>query len=746
MKSMKEHNLSPTRKFPLKNIALGICLAAGYSSVAVAQEKVRTASSTLLEEIVVTARKKAESAQDAPLSVTAVGEQQLQALKVRNLTNLSVGLPNVAMDDAGTTKGTANFSIRGLGINSSIPSIDPTVGIFVDGVYMGVNNGIIFDTFDLASIEILRGPQGILFGRNVTGGAVLINTKKPTQETEATIRTAVEGGGEKPNSYLMASVSGGITESLAGKLVAYYNDDQGWFKNSYNDEAFGGSETKMARVVLAWEPSEQLDATLRYEHYEQDASGPAAQSHTNGSGVDGAWDNFDRDEHDFSVNEEGFYLVDSDLASLEINWEIGIGTLTNIAGWRQSSAPSRGDIDASPLSLFHSDAALDAEQFSNELRYNAQVTEDLDVTTGIYYFTNELNYQETRSYLNGASTLDGGGNYTVDTAAIFLAADYSLTESLMLTLGGRYTEEKKEAEIATLTLNSNNPCSVLENTCTLDFVDDESWSNFSPKVGLTYFLSADTMVYTSLTRGQRSGGYNLRNTSITEAPGPFDAETVDSFEIGFKSDQDNKLRINGAVFYNRITDMQREINLSDPFAGVVQVIRNTADATIMGMELDGTYALTESFVLNASVGLTDAGYDKLFYDLNGDGVIDDADKSLDLPRAAKLTYSVGINHDLGLGSWGYMSSRLSFGFRDASAYTDNNLGTINKQEILNAGVDFHSNDEHWVLGLYANNLLNSVNHGGDTQLPAVLGPVPLGGSFAPLSKGRTYGVDLTYNF
>lgn len=746
MRSKKTHHPLSSRRFPLSSITVGILLATGYPTVTIAQNAERSVSSTLLEEIVVTARKKEESAQDAPLSVAAIGEQQLQALKVRNLTSLSVGLPNVAMDDAGTTKGTANFSIRGLGINSSIPSIDPTVGIFVDGVYMGVNNGIIFDTFDLASIEILRGPQGILFGRNVTGGAVLINTKKPTQETEATIRTAVEGGGEKPNSYLMASVSGGITESLAGKLVAYYNDDQGWFKNSYNDEAFGGSETKMARVVLAWEPSEQLDATLRYEHYELDASGPAAQSHTNGSGVDGYWGNFDREEHDFSVNEEGFYLVDSDLASLEINWEVGIGTLTNIAGWRQSSAPSRGDIDASPLTLFHSDAELDAEQFSNELRYNAQFTQDLNVTTGVYYFTNELNYHESRNYLNGARTLDGGGNYTVDTAAIFFAADYSLTEALVLTLGGRYTEESKEAEIATLVLNSNNPCNVLENTCNLDFVDDESWSSFSPKIGLTYDLSEETMLYTSLTRGQRSGGYNLRNASITQAPGPFDEETVDSFEVGFKSDIDRKARINGSVFYNRIADMQREINLSDPFVGVVQVIRNTADATIMGLELDGTYALTDSLVLSASVGLTDASYDKLFYDLSGDGVIDSLDKSLDLPRAAKLTYSLGINHDLGLGDWGYMASRLSFAFRDASAYTDNNLGSINEQEILNAGVDFHSNDEQWVLGLYGNNLLNSVNHGGDTQLPSVLGPVPLGGSFAPLNKGRTYGIDLTFNF
>lgn len=742
----KPTSLYPQRnRFNIQHLVFAIGLATGHAGTSMAQST-QSASNALLEEIVVTARKKAESAQDAPLSVAAVSEQQLQALKVRNLASLAVGLPNVAMDDAGTTKGTANFSIRGLGINSSIPSIDPTVGIFVDGVYMGINNGIVLDTFDLASIEVLRGPQGILFGRNVTGGAILINTKKPSQESEAKIRTAFEAGGEKPNGYLMATVSGGLTDNLAGKLAVYYNKDEGWFNNSFDDEAFGESETSLVRAVLSWDASENFDATLRLEHTEMDGSGPASQSHTNGSGVDGFWGNFDRDSHDFAINETGFLEVDADMASLELNWDIGAGQLTNITAWRQSSAPSRGDIDASPLFLFHSDAWLDAEQFSNELRYNSQLTDKLDITTGLYYFTNELNYHERRFYLGGAQTLDGGGDYTVETAAAFASLDYALTDKLVVTLGGRFTQETKEAAIASLILNVNNPCQVLEGTCLLDFNDDESWDSFSPKLGLSYDLSTDTMLYASLTRGFRSGGYNLRNTSITEAPGPFDEETVDSVELGFKSDLQGKLRINGAVFYNRITDMQREINLSDPFAGVVQVIRNTADATIMGLELDGTYALTDSLVLTASVGLTDAGYDEVFYDLNGDGQLDAADEALDLPRAAPLTYGLGINHDLALGEWGYMASRISFAYRDASAYTDNNLGTLNEQEILSAGVDFHSNDGHWTIGLYGNNLLNSVNHGGDTQLPATLGPAPLGGSFAPLNKGLTYGVDLTYNF
>ena len=139
-----------------------------------------------LEDVVVTAQKRAQPSQDVPLSITAFDAEQIDALKVRDLGSLSINMPNVTLDDVGTARGIANFSIRGLGINSSIPSIDPTVGVFVDGIYIGTNATVLYDAFDLESIEVLRGPQGVLFGRNVVGGAVLVNTKTPTDRYEAT--------------------------------------------------------------------------------------------------------------------------------------------------------------------------------------------------------------------------------------------------------------------------------------------------------------------------------------------------------------------------------------------------------------------------------------------------------------------------------------------------------------------------------------------------------------------------------
>lgn len=715
----------------------------------------RGSTASILEEVVVTARKRKESLQDAPLSVSALGSLQIEALKIRDLTNLAVGMPNVALDEVGTTKGTANFSIRGLGVNSSIPSIDPTVGVFVDGVYMGVNNGIIFDTFDVESIEVLRGPQGILFGRNVTGGAVLINTKKPGEEFSAKIRTSVEGGKQGGlNKYLMGSVAGPVSETVGAKLTVYYNDDDGGFENQFNGKDFGEIEQTMIRPVLVWNPNDDVELVLRYEYTETTGQGAASQSHTSGSGIAGTPSNFSRDSFGFSIDEEGFQDTETHFLATELNWSVGDnGTITNIFGWRDFESFGRSDIDAQPIPLFHADIDLQAEQFSNETRYNTVIADKTNFTAGIYYFNNDISYGEGRDLLgvltptgSPALTQDGGGLYEVTTLAAFVSADYDLTENLILTGGVRYTKEEKEIQVASLSRNVNAPCKVLDGSCEYDFADGDDWTSVSPKLGMIYLIDDDTRLYGHWTRGFRSGGYNLRNTSqdpINFGPGPFDEEQVDSYEFGMKKEF-SRGRVNGAIFYTKVKDMQREVNLADPNSGIVQVIKNTADAEIMGLELDGVFSLSDNMALTASFGWLDAEYSSVSFDLNSDGVIDNKDKGLDLPRAAKLTYSVGLTHDLELGDWGYMTSRINYGYRDDSAFTDNNLGFIAEQKIADAGLDFYSSDGRWTFSLYGKNLLDEVKHGGDTQLPAKLGPVSLGGTFSPLSKGRVIGTEISY--
>lgn len=755
----------------IKQLSVAHCIAA--ASLTVTAPTVFSAEnvSSILEEVVVTARKRDESAQAVPISLNAYNSDQLDALKMRDLQSLSMGMPNVALDDAGSAKGIANFSIRGLGINSTIPSIDPTVGIFKDGVYQGQNAGMVFDTFDLESVEVLRGVQGTLFGRNVTGGAILMNTKKPSKELAVEAKVAVEGnpnGDGGLSKYLMGSVSGPVVSDVVlAKLALYGNDDDGWFVNEFDGSDFGASETRIIRPAITFLPSESLEITLRYEHTTIEGDGPASQSHTNGRGVPGVAYNADRDSHDFSIDEPGEIDVTNKFAALELNWDIGFGDgrITSITGYREYDQTTYGDIDSQPIFRFHSGTINLGEEKSTELRYNGTFGR-ANVTTGLYWFNNEIEYQENRSLAGvpagpGGSLVpfvkqDGGGLYEVETYSAFGSVDFNLTDALTLTAGIRYTEEKKSAEIATLTLNTtvltsgiDNTCSVIDRSCAFDFVDDETWTAWSPKLGLSYELSDSQRVYGLLSQGQRSGGYNLRNSAIdtvNNPPGPFDEETVSNFEVGYKSELAGGGTFNAAVFYNEIKDMQREINQADIAAGVVQLIRNTADAEIWGIELDGTVPLTDQLLLQASVGWTDASYTDVSYDLNEDGVINGEDKGLDLPRAAELTYRVGLVHDLPLGDAGSLTSRISYAYRDEAAYTDSNLGYLLEQEILDASIDFMTADGRWVASLFGRNLLDDVKHGGDTQLPnTVVAPsFPVGGTFAPLMKGRVVGVELSY--
>ncbi len=556
----------------------------------------QSAVDILTDEILVTATKKAnaEDVQDVPVAVTAYGADQLDALQVRDLQNLTYSIPNVSFDDIGTTPGTANFSIRGIGINSSIPSIDPTVGVFMDGVYMGINSGIVFDMFDLESIEVLRGPQGILFGRNVTGGAVLINTKRPSSEFEVDAKLAAESGlrGTGMNYYAMASVSGPLNDYIAFRVSAYYNDDKGWFERydapTASFEDFGAAETNMYRAAVSITPNDVFDLLIRYEHGQSRGDGPAAQNHPNGFGAPNAFFTAPRDSFDFAIDEPGLYDSKWDTLSATATLDVGFGdgTITNVFGYREFAQETAGDIDATPVFLFHSESTNDQNQLSNEIRYNGTFADgNLDVTAGVYYFHQEFSYNEIRKIAFGSVFFNGGGLQDQETAAVFAQADYRLTDALTLTAGGRYTYEEKAVVISNLLLNTT-PCDVrISGSCTEDFVDNDKWENFTPTVGLQWTPSETMNVYAKWSQGVRSGGYNMRNTSFAFNPGPFDEETVNAYELGAKiQDEGGRFTINGAFFLNDFQDMQREINLADPIAGVVQIIRNTADSTIWGVD------------------------------------------------------------------------------------------------------------------------------------------------------------------
>ena len=753
----------------LSAFLVGVLLASLGGGDAVAREDVFGVSSVFLKKITVTARKREELIQNVPLSITHFSSEQIEALKVNDLESLAVRMPNVALDDSVSGLAVANFSIRGVGINNSIASVDPTVGVFVDGVYQGQITTVLFDTFDIESIEVLRGPQGTLFGRNVTGGAILINTKKPGDVLEISARTSFEGGGESLNSYYMATVGGPISETVGVKVSAYTNQDNGWFKNLHTGEAFGENDTRMVRSVITWNPTDDVSLVLRYRYENSNSDGAAGQNQRD----------FDINSHDFSIDEEGFREHKNHFFSAQVDWDVdfGDGTITNIFGLYDSDGSALLDVDSSPQNVLHIRGWTPYRQWSNELRYVGRFFESLHVTTGFYYFTSEVNYHDRR-YLLGSHidreitagiyptgahfTQDVGGNYYVDTLGVFLSLDYDLTDRVMLIAGTRYSYDKRKAETASGLLNTSGviplremPCNIAVGpSCPFDFTDEETWHSWSPKLGAIYYMGGgadfEANVYGHWTRGFRSGGYNVRNTysSTVELPGPYDEEKIDTFEAGFKISTNIGI-LNGAVFYNLIDDVQRVITLPSFEGGIAQVVRNTADVEAFGFELDGLVAVTGNLFLLGSVGYVDPEYTKVKDDLNLDGIPgDEKDKSLELPRAAKLTWSVGATHDTGLANWAKITSRVSYSYRDKSYLTDDNKGYTPEQNILDAGIDISPMDGKFSIGFYGKNLLDKVKHGSYVELPPTIGFAGLsaraGGSFAPLSKGRTFGVQLTY--
>ena len=758
----------------LRAFALGAVLTLGAlpaqaqtaSPPAAETESRAAAQPQRLEAVEVAAERQLElPPQEVPGAVTAFEAERIDVMKVRNLTNLSIGLPNVQLDDRNVARGVAHFSIRGLGANNSLPAVDHSVGLFVDGVYVGTSFTALHDVYDLESIEILRGPQSTLFGRNVVGGAVLLETKRPTDRYEATVRSSVEGGGKAPNVYVSGMLNAPLTETLGARLNVYSNQDQGWFKNRHNGKAFGAWDYVSLRPVVSWRPTENLDLTLRYEWQDGDGDGRPTQnraSYFDRSAV------FDRDSHDFAIDEEGYNRAEVHFFRLRADWDValGNGTVTNIFGWRDSRLDQAVDLDATPQPTLDTQIAHTAEQVSNELRYTGVFFDRLFLTAGFYYFTNEtINHDRyLTAFPGGRLEQNGGGHHDLESFALFLNGDYDLTDRLTLTAGLRWTRDEKDATVTGSAFNLAS-CHVVDGpACSPDYEDGESWNYWSPKVGLTYRFDEQALLYGHWRRSFRPGGYNLRDRSIKlhrilppeQLAGlavtdefddlSFDDERVDTFELGVKHTFGPGTYVNAAFFYNFIDDVRRQVFLLQrvPIPSLpplyVPFTRTIGDAETWGFEVEGSFAVTPDLTLLGSAGYLEADYTKVAYDLTYDGQVDGRDEDVELPRVPTWTYSLGVQHTLRIGARHRLVSRANYAYRDKSYDTADNLGFNRQQKIVDAGMDLYLDDGQWVVGLYGRNLLNFARAGEDLTVSPTLG------SISALERGRTFGLELTYNF
>lgn len=698
-------------------------------------------SGATVDEIFVTAQKKsrAERLQDVPLSVTALGPEQIENLHATSLADIGASIPNVALGGGGTFKGVAAFSIRGLANTGTIPSNEPAVGNFIDGVYLGTTYGAILDNmFDIEGVEVLRGPQGTLQGRNVTGGAVMIRTRRPTDQLHVDGLASVETGLKKT---VALSVGGPILgDRIKAKLAGYYSRDDGYFKNAfYNGAKTGATESYFVRPAVVVDLNEDITQTFILEYGRMRGHAVVVQN---------AFDPALR-RYGTNYNTTGYALNEwfSATSETEIGVSFGDGVITNILNYRSVLSDGITDIDGSAQTLSNSGAYLDQYQYSDELRY-AGTFGKLDLTVGLLAFQQKYLYLQ-RS-ISPTTDRVSGGYVTNPSIGVFAQGEYHFSTTLSATVGLRYSVDHKDVEIhRNPSGNGQSNCVWATKTCPFTFLqvfrDEHSWDRLTPKIGLNWKVTPDSLLYASWSQGLRSGGYNVRSSSTAIPPGPYNEEIATSYEVGYKADLlDNRLRLGLSAYLNDMKGLQRTANLLPaPGSGetqAVSVTRNAADARFTGFEAEATFVPVRDLQLTGSVGYSHAKYTEVLVDFTGDDIVDDRDFRLVPARLAPWSYSLGATYSRPVSDSATVRGNVTYVYRDPAFADERNLFPNAPAKQLTATLTLDLPERNLAFSLYGRNLLNHAEE--TTQVQTVTGATPRLLRFP--EKGRVIGVEARF--
>lgn len=710
-------------------VAVGVL---AFAKPAIAQAGVTSAAEdgSALEELIVIGRKRAraEELQKVPLAITAISALQLQSPALKSLVDIGRLVPNAALQSS-SQRGVQNFAIRGMGISGTTVSDEPAVGIFQDGVYWGSNYGALGDAFDLEGVEILRGPQGTLFGRNVTGGAVTIRSARPTDKTLAKIGIGIGNGLTLDGS---AVINGPLAQNVTGRLALLARRNDGLFENATTGGSYGKSTTYIVRPSVRIEPSDNFDLTLLGEYFGLGGDpmvtrGIAPTTIPGGPATVAQLAGFTSPRNFWATNPgaPGYSNVDVYFGMVEANIQIGPGALTSVTGYRRVTSSNEYDADGFPPVSFLHNVINRQRQWSTELRYAADIASWLSGTVGLYLFDQKVNYRERRTLSGGATRVAAGARLRNTSQAFFGEFDIKPIDALTVTLGGRYTHEKKAPRTAPF-----GGCSFDLSTCAFTTAAPYKKGNFSPKIGVSLEATDDILIFGSFTKGFRSGGFSLRGTPLGT---PYEAETVEAFEGGVKADLlDRRLRINITGFVNKYENLQRTVLGVDPVLGVIQSVFNAADASIKGMEAEVAAIPIKGLTLSGSYGYTDAKYDRFAGFPNF--------ANLRFVRIPKHTWRASFDYERELANRGRVAVQAAVAYTGQYFFNDANTPTLEQDgyALVDASASYTTPDNLSIV-LYARNLTNKKYAVWGSTLGA------LGQNIFP-GDPRTYGVRLVAAF
>jgi iron complex outermembrane receptor protein len=722
-----------------------------------------------IEEIIVTARKREETVQSTPVSMVALTSDALVERSVATFKDLTGIAPNFELNGGIPNGGgsAAQLYIRGVGQDDYAFPNEPGVGLYVDGVYIARSAGNDFSLLDLDRIEVLRGPQGTLYGRNTIGGAVKIVTKKPDGTFGGEV-SAITGSFGR--SDLDALVTFPVTDGIAGKIAVGAREREGLGHNFYGQN-LGAQYQRTARGALRFTPSDAVEVMWQLDYMRQRQPGPAgsmvyfqANAATEGLinpvlapviaaqlGLKPPYDTYGPawvrtiDACGSCVYSNGGNRETRDWAeiwgtSVTVEWKVNADLdFKSITAFRHNDVDVRRVSDGTPFNIVYVANPEVTKQYTQEFQLTGKsFDKHLDWVAGLFGLKEKDASTLYAPLLEGTYALIGLDltdlnhiAYDGSSVAVYGEGTWHFTDRFGMTVGGRFTKDNKKYTYDMIRPDSG--VVLLPPT-----TQNADWNEFLPKIGFELKQTDDVLWYLNASRGYKSGGYNARDLS-GNVPKAYNPEFINAYEIGVKTKWlQNRLILNAAAFYNDYTNIQL-LTVTDLGGGNVQTsIDNAAKARIIGGELELTALPVPEFELSLGVGTLDAKYKEIGPSAIAAGIT----SSAKLDNAPKVSMNGAATYTVSLGGATSLAFRVdatyrSSQFRDAknnppleaSAYT-----------ILNARVSFRDTSKRWEAGVFGTNLTNKLYITNGVE---VLG---LGYEEAYYNRPREWGLDLRYKF
>ncbi len=751
---MRRSRLSHAIAFGLALTAAGV--QAQEQSPPAAAESATPDDAVRLGTITVTARKREETLQDVPVAVTAFTPEALDRLNVRDLGDLDAQVPNLTIYAARGSNSTVTAYIRGVGQSDPLWGVDPGVGIYLDDVYIARPQGALLDVFDVDRVEVLRGPQGTLYGKNTIGGAIkYISRGLPTE---------LEGFGQiTVGNYDQLDVKAGIggplggSEALRARVAAASLNRDGFGENLTNGAPVTDKEINALRFGLGAYVTDDFDIQFAFDWIDDQSGVRGAQMLAPNPFIPvffPAMGPFPPLEDRYDIRSGMLNINDTEMkgASATANWRASEDwTFKYVLAKRESETETNIDFDTTPAKVADVKAFYRDQQISNEIQANFDAGGRARGVMGLYFFDGEAGGQVLNNFFD---LLFGDTQGTVFTESVAVYADWTfdLTDRLKLDVGARYTDEDKHAVVLNRGYSDDTfttPISVVA-----DFDKTINFQNVSPKVSLDYQVTPDIMVYGLATRGFKSGGFNIRAqaTAVPRSAEPFDDEQVDSFEIGSKMALfDQRLFLNLAYFHNDYKDIQLSVFTAfdsdgdgddDAFFGD---FTNAGSGTVQGLEVEYQWLPTQNWLISGNLAWLDAEFDEFgFFDPVLQQNVDIADEQ-EFTNAPEFSGALNVEYRHPLANAGELSFRVGYSYQSEVTATTEIVRTgavpitQDGYGLISAGVIWRTGGP-WTLSLQGTNLADEEYLTTGYVIPAL--GVRTGFYGAP----RQYSLSARYDF